>query len=156
MDNISPYFIRIRKSDLELPPATEHDPIIVPMKDSQRRIYDFIEERFVEEANKETKESALHNILVRAKMIRLQQVATNPALLSEPLSSFSEEAGEDLASVEADDASITIKFEGSLVALDIIRPQPHDEIPLGGHCTDIGGHPPAFQVVGIVTQIHAT
>ena len=32
MDNISPYFIRIRKSDLELPPATEHDPIIVPMK----------------------------------------------------------------------------------------------------------------------------
>ena len=39
MDNISPYFIRIRKSDLELPPATEHDPIIVPMKDSQRRIY---------------------------------------------------------------------------------------------------------------------
>ena len=106
MDNISPYFIRIRKSDLELPPATEHDPIIVPMKDSQRRIYDFIEERFVEEANKETKESALHNILVRAKMIRLQQVATNPALLNEPLSSFSEEAGEDLASVEADDASI--------------------------------------------------
>ena len=106
MDNISPYFIRIRKSDLELPPATEHDPIIVPMKDSQRSIYDFIEERFVEEANKETKESALHNILVRAKMIRLQQVATNPALLSEPLSSFSEEAGEDLASVEADDASI--------------------------------------------------
>ena len=106
MDNISPYFIRIRKSDLELPPATEHDPIIVPMKDSQRIIYDFIEERFVEEANKETKESALHNILVRAKMIRLQQVATNPALLSEPLSSFSEEAGEDLASVEADDASI--------------------------------------------------
>ena len=106
MDNISPYFIRLRKSDLELPPATEHDPIIVPMKDSQRRIYDFIEERFVEEANKETKESALHNILVRAKMIRLQQVATNPALLNEPLSSFSEEAGEDLASVEADDASI--------------------------------------------------
>ena len=106
MDNISPYFIRIRKSDLELPPATEHDPIIVPMKDSQRRIYDLIEERFVEEANKETKESALHNILVRAKMIRLQQVATNSALLSEPLSSFSEEAGEDLASVEADDASI--------------------------------------------------
>ena len=68
MDNISPYFIRIRKSDLNLPPATENDPIIVPMKDSQRRIYDFIEERFIEEANKETKESALHNILVRANV----------------------------------------------------------------------------------------
>ena len=106
MDNISPYFIRIRKSDLNLPPATENDPIIVPMKDSQRRIYDFIEERFIEEANKETKESALHNILVRAKMIRLQQVATNPALLNEPLSAFSEEVGEDLSSIEADDAAI--------------------------------------------------
>ena len=106
MDNIFPYFIRIRKSDLNLPPATENAPIIVPMKDSQRRIYDFIEERFIEEANKETKESALHSILVRAKMIRLQQVATNPALLNEPLSSFSEEVGEDLSSIEADDAAI--------------------------------------------------
>ena len=106
MDNISPYFIRIRKSDLGLPPATEHAPIIVPMKDSQRRIYDFIEERFVEEANREAKESPLHDFLVRAKMIRLQQAATNPALLNEPLASFTEETGEDLGTVEMDDSSV--------------------------------------------------
>ena len=106
MNNISPYYIRIRKSDLHLPDATENSPIIVPMKDSQRRIYDFVEQRFVEEANRETSESELHNILVKAKMIRLQQVATNPALLSTPLSSFSAECGEDLSSVEAEDASI--------------------------------------------------
>ena len=106
MDNISPYFIRIRKDDLHLPDATENAPIIVPMKDSQRRIYDFVEQRFVEEANRETSESELHSVLVKAKMIRLQQVATNPALLSSPLSSFSSEYGEDLSSVEAEDASI--------------------------------------------------
>lgn len=106
MDNISPYFIRIRKDDLHLPNATENAPIIVPMKDSQRRIYDFVEQRFVEEANRETSESELHNVLVKAKMIRLQQVATNPALLSTPLSSFSAEYGDDLSSVEAEDASI--------------------------------------------------
>ena len=106
MENISPYFIRIRKSDLLLPPATENEPIIVPMKDSQRRIYDFIEQRFIDEANKDSKDSVLHSILVRAKMIRLQQVATNPALLNEPLSAFSEECDEDLSSVEAEDATI--------------------------------------------------
>lgn len=106
MENISPFFIRIRKSDLNLPPAIEHEPLVVPMKDSQRRIYDFIEQRFVEEANKDSRESAIHNLLVRAKMIRLQQVATNPALLNEPLSAFTEDGDEDLSSVEAEDAAI--------------------------------------------------
>ena len=106
MDNISPYFIRIRKQDLNLPAATENAPIIVPMKDSQRRIYDFVEQRFVEEVNREQSESSLHDVLVRAKMIRLQQVATNPALLSVPLSAFSAEYGEDLSTVEAEDTSI--------------------------------------------------
>lgn len=106
MDNISPYFIRIRKNDLHLPDATEIAPIVVPMKDSQRRIYDFVEQRFVDEANREQSESNLHDVLVRAKMIRLQQVATNPALLSVPLSAFSEEFGEDLSTFEAEDSSI--------------------------------------------------
>ena len=41
--NISPYFIRIRKSDLNIPPATVHPPVLVEMGAIQRRIYDFIE-----------------------------------------------------------------------------------------------------------------
>lgn len=106
MNNVSPFFIRIRKSDLNLPPAIENAPIFVPMKDSQRRIYDYIEEKFIEEANKETRDKTLHSILVRAKMIRLQQAATNPALLYEPLSEFSEEAGDDFSSIEAEDTAI--------------------------------------------------
>ena len=37
---IEPFFIRVKKSDLGIPQATEHDPIIVPMGKMQRRIYD--------------------------------------------------------------------------------------------------------------------
>ena len=106
LDNITPYFIRIRKSDLNLPPAIEYPPIYVPMKESQRIIYDFIEQRFIEEANKEEKDSVLHSILLRAKLMRLQQAATNPALLYEPLTSFTEESGEDLSSIEKEDSTI--------------------------------------------------
>lgn len=43
MKNIDPFFIRIRKKDLDIPPATEIPAIRIPMKESQRRLYDFIE-----------------------------------------------------------------------------------------------------------------
>ena len=91
--NIDPYYIRIKKSDLNIPAPEEHAPILIPMKDAQRRIYEFIEERFVSEV--ENRERDIHSILVRAKAIRLQQVATNPALLRASLSQFSEEVGVD-------------------------------------------------------------
>ena len=73
MDNLSPYFIRIRKSDLNLPPAIENPPIIVPMKDSQRKIYDYIEQRFIDNAINNPVDGYLKNSLLRARMIRLQQ-----------------------------------------------------------------------------------
>ena len=106
MDNVSPYFIRICKHDLHLPPAIDNKPILVPMKDSQRRIYDYIEDRFIEEVKREQSLGCLRSELMKAKMIRLQQVATNPALLKEPLSAFSEQYGTDLSNVEAEDANI--------------------------------------------------
>lgn len=107
MNNVSPYFIRIRKSDLHLPPAIDNKPIIVPMKDSQRRIYDYIEDRFIEEVKKERGSTGtLRSELIKAKMIRLQQVATNPALLKVPLSNFSQQYETDLSSIEAEDANI--------------------------------------------------
>ena len=106
MNNINPYFIRICKKDLHLPPAIDNKPIIVPMKDSQRRIYDYIEDRFVEEVKKENTSEGLRSILMKAKLIRLQQVATNPALLKEPLSAFSQLYNTDLSGVEAEDSRI--------------------------------------------------
>lgn len=106
MNNVSPYFIRICKKDLHLPPAIDNQPIRVPMKDSQRRIYDYIEDRFIEEVRRESSSNSFRSELIKAKMIRLQQVATNPALLQVPLSNFSEQCRTDLSSVEAEDANI--------------------------------------------------
>lgn len=102
LDNINPFFIRIRKSDLGLPRAIENAPIMVSMSDSQRRIYDFIEHKFVEAAVGQS--SLLHDILIRAKAIRLQQAATNPALLLAPLSDYLELSEEGCLNV--DDHSI--------------------------------------------------
>lgn len=117
IENIDPFFIRIKKSDLNIPTPVEHAPIMVPMKDSQRRIYEFIEQRFVSEV--ENKESDIHSVLVKAKVIRLQQVATNPALLRVPLSQFSQESGMDFSSVEQED---------SMIMSDVMRYY-EDEIP---------------------------
>ena len=115
--NIDPYYIRIKKSDLNIPAPEEHAPILIPMKDAQRRIYEFIEERFVSEV--ENRERDIHSILVRAKAIRLQQVATNPALLRASLSQFSEEVGVDFSTVEQED---------SIIMSDVMRYY-EDEIP---------------------------
>lgn len=104
MNNIDPFFIRIRKKDLGIPPAVEIPAIHVPMKESQRRLYDFIEKRFVEEVS--SPYADLHSSLVKAKMIRLQQVATNPELLKCRLSEFSEYAGVDLSAVTEDDSAV--------------------------------------------------
>lgn len=114
---IDPFYIRIRKSDLGIPPATENDPIIVPMGENQKRIYEFIEQKFVEEAQNS---SNLQSIFVKAKMIRLLQAATNPALLRQPLRTFSEECETDLSSISDTDAAIMN---------DIMRFYNVDEIP---------------------------
>lgn len=117
MNNIDPYFIRIKKQDLNIPEPVENPPILVQMKESQQRIYDFIEQRFINEASSFSND--LHASLVRARLIRLQQVATNPALLRIPLTAFSEEGGSDFSSIEAED---------SLIMQDIMRFYA-DEIP---------------------------
>ena len=50
-DNISPFFIRIKKKDLDLPPIEEN---IVPieMDKDQREIYDYIESEYVKSFKK--------------------------------------------------------------------------------------------------------
>lgn len=118
MDFINPYYIRIKKSDLGIPAPTEHPPIIVPMKESQRRIYDFIEQRLMDGIDSAT--SDIHSALVKAKMIRLQQVATNPSLLHQPLKEFSLEAGTDLSDIQNEDSQIMA---------DVMRFYNEEEVP---------------------------
>lgn len=82
-DNISPYFIRIKKNDLNLPPV-EEKYLSIQMDLHQREIYDFIESQYLPHF-KENNSATVKDVLNRAKLIRLRQASTNPSLLSKTL-----------------------------------------------------------------------
>lgn len=82
-ENISPYFIRIKKEDLNLPPV-EETYVQIEMEPYQREIYDFIESQYIEHFKVDSS-ATVKDILNKAKLIRLRQAATNPSLLSKTL-----------------------------------------------------------------------
>lgn len=83
LENIKPFFIRIKKHDLSLPPI-EEEKVWVDMDSLQRKIYDFIEEKYI--PHFQNKSSAtVKDALNRARLIRLRQAATNPRMLVKPL-----------------------------------------------------------------------
>lgn len=92
IDNISPFFIRIKKSDLNLPAIINHDPVHVPMGKVQKEIYDFIEDRYIPYFENEQEGSATA-ALKKARFIRLMQAATNPNLLKQSLERYYREQG---------------------------------------------------------------
>lgn len=104
LQSIEPFFIRIKKSDLGIPHATEHAPIIVPMGEIQRRIYDVIEKKCMSDIV-ESKDNLFKKDLIRARLLRMMQAATNPNLLSQPLKNFATIEGFDSYAV-AEDASL--------------------------------------------------
>lgn len=106
LKNIEPFFIRVKKSDLGIPPATEHPPIVVPMGDTQRRIYDVIEKRYMDDIVS-SKDNLFRQDLVKARLIRLMQAATNPNLLSIPLRNFASMEGFDSDAVTEDTSFIS-------------------------------------------------
>jgi SNF2 family DNA or RNA helicase len=106
LKNIEPFFIRVKKSDLGIPPATEHPPIVVPMGDTQRRIYDVIEKRYMDDIVS-SKDNLFRQDLVKARLIRLMQAATNPNLLSIPLKNFASMEGFDSDAVTEDTSFIS-------------------------------------------------
>ncbi|NQV77241.1 MAG: DEAD/DEAH box helicase family protein [Lutibacter sp.] len=81
--NLSPFFIRIKKDDLKLPPI-EEKIIKVDMDPYQREIYDFIETTYIN-SFKHNESATIKDILNKAKLIRLRQASTNPSLLSKTL-----------------------------------------------------------------------
>jgi len=82
-ENISPFFIRIKKDDLKLP-RIEEKIIKIDMEPYQREIYDFIETSYIN-SFKENESATIKDVLNKAKLIRLRQASTNPALLSKTL-----------------------------------------------------------------------
>lgn len=81
--NISPFFIRIKKRDLHLPPIAEKT-VIVEMDALQREIYDFVESRYIQDFRQDST-GTIKDRFNRAKLIRLRQAASNPALLQRPI-----------------------------------------------------------------------
>lgn len=81
--DISPYFIRINKEDLDLKPPNNYI-INIKMDELQKDIYSFIENKYIK-SFKENSEGTIKDVLNRAKLIRLRQAATNPSLLLRPL-----------------------------------------------------------------------
>lgn len=105
LDSISPFFIRIRKRDLGIPLAINNPPIFVEMGDVQRRIYDYIESKYIFDiAN--SKDQRFQSELVRARLIRLMQASTNPSLLRQPLSDFADVEGVNFSEVQDDTAML--------------------------------------------------
>ncbi len=93
--NIAPFFIRIPKKHLMLPEVFEHEPEYVPMGKVQKEVYSFIEAACLEYFQKNRTLVEVKNSLVRARLIRLMQAATNPALLKTPIDDFIKEFGND-------------------------------------------------------------
>jgi SNF2 family DNA or RNA helicase len=88
IEYISPFFIRIKKSDLKLPNPIENPPIRVKMGPEQKYIYDFVESKYMQYFLKEEKAKSFKDVLTRAKLIRLMQAASNPSLLRKPLDEY--------------------------------------------------------------------
>lgn len=112
IDNISPYFIRIRKSDLNIPPATVHPPVFVSMGPLQQRIYDFIEKKYMDEfmADGTTDTSSRFKAaLAQARTMRLMQAASDPSMLKAPLSDFFMDEDVPVEAYQAIDDSNVLK-----------------------------------------------
>lgn len=102
LKSIEPFFIRVKKSDLGIPKASENAPIMIPMGESQRRIYDVIEKKYMSDIVS-NKDSGFKQDLVKARLIRLMQAATNPDMLRIPLKNFVDYGGFDAEAVAEDD-----------------------------------------------------
>lgn len=93
INSISPYYTRIKKSDLNLPEAINNPPLVVDMGVHQREIYDFIEKNYMNYFLDKSDVNEIRGALVKARMVRLTQAATNPSLLIKPVDDYFSENG---------------------------------------------------------------
>jgi SNF2 family DNA or RNA helicase len=93
INNAAPFFVRITKKDLRIPDPTENPPIIVPLGNIQRTIYEYLDNTYLEPFVTGLSDSNPANQLVRAKLIRLMQAASNPGLLAAPLDEIYQDIG---------------------------------------------------------------
>ncbi|WEV46370.1 DEAD/DEAH box helicase [Bifidobacterium sp. ESL0690] len=112
--NAEPFFIRIKKDDLNLPKATFNAPTELPMAPLQQQIYDSIAEIAVQKIQNNELQSAVK----RAATIRMRQAASNPNLLNTSLKEYYTSCNEDDEEPEESiDTDADIVFEDDLQAL---------------------------------------
>lgn len=85
VEEISPFFVRVKKSDLGLPKPEHKAPVMVGMDDVQQEIYDYICGPTIDGVENQLNELEDYDILRDAKLIRLMQCASNPHLLKKPI-----------------------------------------------------------------------
>jgi SNF2 family DNA or RNA helicase len=93
INQISPYFVRIRKSDLGLPKPIENEPIVVKMGNHQAEIYNYIENKYMDFFKAHMGGANLNSMFSKARLVRLMQASTNPALLKKPIDLYFQELG---------------------------------------------------------------
>ncbi len=92
-ENIKPFFLRIKKSDLSLPPVN-NQKIYVEMDDIQEKIYSRLLDTY-SDFYKSVNSGSRNRYQASAKLMRLRQASINPKLLLKPLSENLEFMGED-------------------------------------------------------------
>lgn len=80
MDNIDPFYIRIRKEHLKLPVPIHNEPIKVEMGRLQKEIYKSLISDFIKSDYSAGDEQLIFE-LKKAKLIRLMQASTNPSTI---------------------------------------------------------------------------
>lgn len=124
-NNISPYFIRIKKADLGLPLAKE-ETVMVKMDADQRDIYDFIEAGYVKSFQQDGS-AGLKDFLNRARLIRLRQAGTNPSLLLKPIAEAFDD--EDDLSMRSFNQHLPDEFQDDSFVVEKIRSYSKNIIP---------------------------
>lgn len=107
INRISPFFIRVKKSDLSLPNPVFHPPTLIEMAPIQQRIYDNIASMAV----KTLEDNSLSAIFKRSALIRLRQASTNPNLLNKPLDDYYDSLEGDYVKKTPLDDSVTVSDE---------------------------------------------
>ena len=120
INNIAPFFMRIKKSNLNLPNPVENEPLIVPMNKTQREIYDYIEKAYISYFERESTTGDFKSNLKQAKLIRLMQCTTNPSALKKPLDDY----------LEGDDISRNLNIDDSRIIKLIRSYNDRQEVPV--------------------------
>ncbi|NLK97033.1 MAG: DEAD/DEAH box helicase [Epulopiscium sp.] len=121
LNRISPFFIRVKKYDLNLPEPIFHKPLSIPMLPIQRVIYDAIEKMAI----KTFENTSLSDFFRKAALIRLRQAASNPNLLNKPLDAYLENEDE----IENHSIPLNNNISVGPDILSLIRTYNEKEIP---------------------------